>query len=246
MAVFFISTPLHQPRKFAGCVFLISKKFLVERHKRLTVADDTARGLVSADQIAALAAGQADPLRVDAAIFDDLVGKIRVSKGHAAEQHTIAQALLDRACAEQISIGSQVSRCRCPNRHFRHGLFHCANAVDHAGQANKRMFVRFILAKIEGAGHMGRGIGVAHRQVDHIQAQFVVQIAHQADGFSQIGRHAALRTDTEAPRVGVAVVDADARRDHKAVVLVHLSGADAVFQQAKAVFKAAAVLAGRL
>ena len=106
------------------------------------------------------------------------------------------------------------------------------------------MFVRFILAKIEGAGHMGGGVGVAHRQVDHIQTQFVVQIAHQADGFSQIGRHAALRTDTEAPRVGVAVVDADARRDHKAVVLVHLGGADSVFQQAEAVFKAAAVLAG--
>ena len=91
---------------------------------------------------------------------------------------------------------------------------------------------------------MGRGVGVAHRQVDHIQPQFVVQIAHQTDGFSQIGRHAALRTDAEAPRVGVAVVDADARRDHKAVVLVHLGGADAVFQQAEAVFKAAAVLAG--
>ena len=106
------------------------------------------------------------------------------------------------------------------------------------------MFVRFILAKIERAGHMGRGVGVAHRQVHHIQPQLVVQLMHKADRLGQIGRRAALRADAKAPRVGVAVVDAKAGGNHKVVVLIHLGGADAVFQQAEAVFKAAAVLAG--
>ena len=69
---------------------------------------------------------------------------------------------------------------------------------------------------------------------------------HKAGRLGQIGRRATLRADAKAPRVGVAVVDADARRDHKAVILVHLGGADAVFQKAEAVFKAAAVLAGAI
>ena len=91
---------------------------------------------------------------------------------------------------------------------------------------------------------MGGGVGVAHRQVYHVEAQLVMQFAHKADGLGQVGVRAAFRADAKAPRVGVAVVDADARRDHKAVVLVHLGGADAVFQQTEAVFKAAAVFTG--
>ena len=71
-----------------------------------------------------------------------------------------------------------------------------------------------------------------------------MQLAHQTLRLGQVGGGAAFGAYAEAPRVGVAVVDAKAGGDHKVVVLVHLGGADAVFEQAEAVFKAAAVRAG--
>ena len=91
---------------------------------------------------------------------------------------------------------------------------------------------------------MGGGVGVAHGQIDHIHAQLIVQLAYQTLRLGQIGGGAAFGAYAEAPRVGVAVVDAKAGGDHKVVVLIHLGGADAVFEQAEAVFKAAAVRAG--
>ena len=72
--------------------------------------------------------------------------------------------------------------------------------MDHPGKTHKGVFIRLIFAEIKRAGNMRGGIGISHRQVDHVQAQFIVQLPHEADRLRQVRCFTAFRTDTKAPR----------------------------------------------
>ena len=105
------------------------------------------------------------------------------------------------------------------------------------------MLVRLIFSGVKRARDVRCSVGIAHGQIDHGKAELVVQLAHQTNGFCQIGRQPGPLAHAEAIRPCVAVVNSKARCDHKIVCFIDLCRADRIFEQARPVLIAAAIYA---
>ena len=160
------------------------------------------------DQVAALAAGQADPSRVDAPGVQNLIGKIRVGKGHTAPNSIPSHRPCSTAPAAYRSanwrryVGAEPSTA-----YAGHCLFDRADTVDHPGQSLKGVLVRRIFTGVKGAGDGGGGVGIPHRQADQVQAVIPMQLRYKPDRLCQIGRQTGTLAD--AKTIGDAALDCD-------------------------------------
>lgn len=139
-------------------------------------------------------------LRVDTALFYDLICEIRIGKRHAAKEHAIAEARFHGTRGIEVGKLPQIRRGRGPDGHFRHSLLDCPDSVDHSCKAGKRVLVRLIFSGVKRARDVRCGIGIAHGQIDHGKAKLIVQFTHQPYRFCQIGRQSGALAHAEAIR----------------------------------------------
>ena len=105
------------------------------------------------------------------------------------------------------------------------------------------MLVRHVIAVIVRAVDVRVLVGVAHGDVDKRDGKLRAQLGDEADGLGHIRFQAAL-AHAEAVRVGEAVVCVQAAGEEEIAGDRGLRGAIRVFEEARAVFIAAAVFAG--